>query len=474
MRKIQLPMAALCLTAWAAGAAPRAPAPADFAYGLRLELEPGGAIYGLEVPDPVYDGVTRGDLGDLRVFNGLGEVLAQTLQQPEAPAQTLPAPVAVPFFPLYLEGHGAAAAPRLRVRSGPGGTLIELTDSVPASVSHPGPLAAYLVDLSQWRDRPLRGLRLAWVGAPTAGFVVRVTLEVSDDLDHWRPAGSGALADLGLGTQRLRRDTLRPSARGAYLRIAWPSPLATTTLHQVQALPRGTNVPEPRRRQREVPGRAMDGAPVVFLFDAGGRLPVDRIQVHLPQSNTLVPVDIRSRRDAGGDWLPRYRGTLYDLTLEGIRLRNEPIPLPPLAHRQWRLAVGGEGGGLGTGVPTLELAWRPSRLLFLARGPGPYLLAYGSRRVGPVAGVQAVELARLAAEPRRVRAAHVAGPIPLSGAAALAAPRPPIPWSRLLLWGVLVLCVLALAWMALRLYRQLGEHAAVDTQRTPQDPRPGP
>ena len=46
--------------------------PGDFASRQPLETPGGKAFYRIELPDSVYDAVTRADLGDLRVFNADG------------------------------------------------------------------------------------------------------------------------------------------------------------------------------------------------------------------------------------------------------------------------------------------------------------------------------------------------------------------------------------------------------------------
>ncbi|MCI5157263.1 MAG: DUF3999 family protein, partial [Candidatus Electrothrix sp. AUS1_2] len=81
----------------------------DFAYGMELTVSGNHAIYGLILPAAVYQGCTRADLGDLRVFNASHAVphllRTQIHQETERPAQTLP------FFPLFSEGQKRGASP---------------------------------------------------------------------------------------------------------------------------------------------------------------------------------------------------------------------------------------------------------------------------------------------------------------------------------------------------------------------------
>lgn len=430
------------------------PIPRDFAEGIPLTVEPGGAIYGLDLPDALYAGVTRPDFGDVRVFNAQGERLPHVLRRPQSrptsPGEAKP----VPLFPLYGESpaHWAPSS-QWRVRAGPDGTLIEVTGAA-APPANQWP-RAYLLDLSQWRGQSPASLRLNWGAPPASGFLSRVTLEVSDDLAQWRPAGTGVLADLEFGGQRLRRNALTPSVWGTYVRVAWPDTLGATPLLEALVLPGAGAAPEPARRHREIPGQFVAGPKAGFEFDGGALLPVERIQVRPPQTNSLARAVISSRATPAEPWRERHRGALYALTMEGIRLRNEPIPLPALVHRYWRLETSGEGDGFGGGVPVLELDWVVHELLFLARGPGPYLLAYGSARVGPPGDDAASLLEQLASDPQRIRPAQAGAPQALAGSGARAPLTPPLPWRQIALWGVLLLCVLALGWMAWRVYRQL-------------------
>ena len=53
-----------------------APDPQDFAYGCQLPAAEDGGVFSLPLPLAVYERVTQSSLGDLRVFNGAGEVAA--------------------------------------------------------------------------------------------------------------------------------------------------------------------------------------------------------------------------------------------------------------------------------------------------------------------------------------------------------------------------------------------------------------
>ena len=49
--------------------------PQNFAYAIAIHADAQDALYEIDLPAAVYRGVTRSDLGDIRVFNGHGEVV---------------------------------------------------------------------------------------------------------------------------------------------------------------------------------------------------------------------------------------------------------------------------------------------------------------------------------------------------------------------------------------------------------------
>jgi hypothetical protein len=444
----------------------------DFAYGHDVfDFDSAVPVQTALVPVELYRGVTRKDLGDVRVFNNDGEEVPHAIRSLWRTQEQENKTVKLPFFPLYAASGGETGDLSLRFERNDNGTIVSLKSDGAAA---PGrTLSAYLIDASGETQR-LRRLVLGWA-AGNDGFVVRVRVESSDDLANWTlvvPDASVARLDFA-GHALERRYVHLGAVQAKYLRLSWQSEgngdgepdEPPFTLSQIEAEAIGATMP-PERMSAELtaaePATPVDGG-TAFDFDLGGPVPVDHIALELPQENTLANVTLQSRATAADAWITRHRGLAYRVRVDGQELVSDAVPVDPSADRFWRVVVDAKGGGLGKGVPRMQASWLPQQLLFVARGKGPYLVAYGSYKAEP-STFDAQSLLALVPDQRvetlAADNAKLAFRRTLSGDKALIAPPPPPPWKVYILWTVLVLGVLLLAFMAWRVVKQLGATSA--------------
>lgn len=446
--------AALCLSI-AAGAAHAATplTPTDFAYGVQLQVDGGGAMYAVPLPQQVYQGVTRADLGDMRVFNAQGTPVAHLIRSAVAQSQAQ-APVSLPFFPLY---GGAAKRSDLavKIKTDDKGTIIDVAGPKSAATSV---LHAYIIDASALHSAPAK-LTVQWTPVQQS-FVAHVRIDYSNDLTHWRPlVASATLAELSYSGHRLGQyDIELPRTAARYLRLDWPAGVGGVRISALQA-GFARSVVQPQRRWSTFAvsrGETPRPGSRVFDIDTHGFLPVDRVRVKLAQRNMLLQVRLFSRGATAQPWRERYRGVLYQLQVDATTLRRTDIDVPTVRDRYWRLEV--DDGASETDISQLSLGWLTQDLVFVAQGEGPFELAYGSGRIGP----SDAPLQRLLADldhdhaQRLVKPARLGRFVTLGGAQRLQPPPVPRPWKQWLLWAVLVLGVLVAGAMAWRLYRQMG------------------
>lgn len=421
----------------------------DFAVQLPLALSGEGPWYRLEVPMALHFAARFGDLRDLRVFNAEGQALAYALVPGQSEAHDSQQEQAVKWFPLYVEQGDSSATPSLRVQRSTSGTLIELLDEADAA-QKPAQLRGWVLDASAVEEQ-LVGLQLDWVGAQE-GFQ-RFSIEASDDLQSWLPWGTGQLARLSFGSERIeQRQVELPGRKARYLRLLWQSPqqapqLTAAVLHSQ----RSEQAPAPLVWSQALPAsRSPDGE---YQWQLPLALPLERLRVELSQANSLAPIRVAGRSEGKGAWRPLVQGLLYRLPENGAEIRQDELQLPGWPVQQLRLQVDPRGGGLGTEPPTLQVAVRASQLVFLQRGSAPYRLALG--RAGAQSAALPLNTLIPGYQPQRLQQL---GRAELLTEAALTPPQPDAAagsdWKRWGLWAVLLLGVGMLGWMAISLLRR--------------------
>ncbi len=450
----------LLLAQGTAGIAGAAEGPQDFAFGMAIQADSNDALHEIEIPAAVYRGVTRGDLGDLRVFNGQGEVVPHALRPRVAITEQTEAAVRVPVFPLYGDAVGKIKDLNVRVEKRGDGTIIGIQSRAKGA---PGKnqLRGYLLDASTLK-LAVQALKFDWKG-DSASFVGKVKVDGSDDLAGWTNlADNAALARLTFDGHRVERDRveLRP-AKFKYLRISWPENQRPLESLNVRAEPVAKWVASPRMWQT-VSGSPVAGKAGEYSYDLGGYIPVDRLRVELPQVNSLVQLQIHRRAKPNDPWRTSLSTVAYRLRDRDSEVMSPEIAVTTNSERFWLLRVDQKGGGVGSGVPAMQIGWVPQKLIFAARGAGPFQLVYGSSGVKPAAfAIESLIPGYRTDAEFKVKPAALGEQVTLAGSAQL---RARWDYRKIALWGSLIVGVGLLGWMALRLSRQIAKPPA-DSQK---------
>jgi hypothetical protein len=442
---MRIVVAILALLLLAAATSSAQIGPRDFARGIDVRTQGTGAIYRVTLPRDVYATATGPSLDDLRVFNAAGMPVPITIRRALPASAASDAPVNVPLFPMSTTPAAGGASAQIKLDRQ--GAVVEVSGN-----REPGQaLTSYLVDVSAIKA-PLAGLSLLWEAREDASFLGHASVQGSDDLNQWRTLVSTvAVAQMRHGGFTItQREIELSGARARYLRIAWPPELRDVVLSGVQVRTQGS-APALEPTWEVMTAAPVAGAPGRASFDAGARLPVERLDLEFVDATDAATVTITSSRDPSDDAQMRYSGLFFSLTEASTRLTSSPARIAVTTDRYWTVETMRDGGWGGR-LPRLRLGWYPQELLFMAQGAGPYTLAYGSGRARPTDAPVAAVLANLDETARsRIQSATLGAPYDLGGAAVLTAPRS---WRRELLWGVLLAAVLALGVFALRLVRE--------------------
>lgn len=441
----------------------------SFAGSLTLDGQ-AGSVLSFTLPESVYIGMRRDDFRDLCVFDAGGTPVPFTLRSLGGASRSLNVTENVPFFPwrpkavearppavadieintaggiVRIKGQGAAPAP-----AGPVFLLLDMEKFLKALENPAG------ADGTRFAKDNLRSniLRLSFAkDEGFVSFVSSVTMQTSADLGTWRSIGSRQLLVQAVhGGDTLARDSLAlPRDVERYLLLRFEG--APATVSRIQGAAR-FDTTTPALRERIVAGsRSQDGRSIDY--DLGGSFPLTAVGFDMPQpemmatrlfSSDLSP-DRRARAMRADDGFRQQgRGIIYRLEKEGVTVTGAPFPVGG-TDRYWKLAAVDDIPFAAP--PGLRAYWLPRELTFLARGTGPWTLAFG--RAWPVEA-SSLPLADFGApKPAKEIAASPAAPEQTG--------KQPDPvqreaYQQWVLWGVLGLAVVFLTGIALWIARTI-------------------
>lgn len=458
-RFVAVVAAAGCAWSIAAGAKEDRPErPELYAAAMDLVLAGEAPLYEIALPADVYAGVVHADLRDVRVFNAAREPVPHAFRPHVTAARIVLADVPLTLYPIRTASPEGVAGVELRVDHTGERVVVDVRPPAEreAGTTPPAPrLAGYFADASKVQGT----LSALVVELPVGGpdVIARVTVEGSDDLRTWTTLARDAVVmrvTAGMNRLEQRRIPFAP-ARYQYLRVSWPANAQPVEIAGLRGEPSAT-ARDIARDWKDALAVPVLNEPGRYELDAGGRAPVDRLRFDLPQRNTIAAVTAFSRARLTDPWAFVAGATLYRLDDPGGEVRSGDLAVSVTRDRYWRFDIDTRGGGIGTGELRIGLGWVPHRLVFAARGPPPFLLAFG-RRDAPQAALPIGTLVpgygpEMPNGRVMIRSATADPPYPLAGERATAERRD---WKPVWLWIALVAGVGVLGWMAVRLARQM-------------------
>ena len=395
--------------ALACASALAAPAPARTS-SLPLTLAGTGPYYPLDIGLQARALSDQPGLGDLRVRNGAGEAMAFAwVESPLPPATPQKAPARLYKVPLPP------------------------ADAASTTVDAP-PRQAWIVDTRDGASDLLR-LELALERDTQGVYTLRV--EASDDLQHWRTlvqdaqlvqlqalpqvGAAGALATLAERERLSANGIDLDNVPARYLRLTTAPRSAIPPLVSATVL-RVPHRPAPIPLEWSAPIAASGCEATSCDYPLPHNTPVDAVQVAPADVDTIGQVMVLGQVDATRAPPPRHallRGPLHALRLKAERsatraglawdsaaiasvywltqasgepdLHSPPVRLDGTVWQALRLETFGPISQLGHAAPTIRIGVRPRRLVFVARGAGPFTLA----RTSPGDTTAAMPLAEL-------------------------------------------------------------------------------
>ena len=366
LRLAFLMMAGVCL-----GNAVHAASLDDYAHRAEIKSAGAGPFFHLPLPMAVYRNSLSPGLRDLRVFNAAGEMIPHALTLKTDMPQPTVVQSELRGFPLYSDQH--AVSQGIQIRREKNGALVSIEPTKPSVTRK---LTGVILDASGI-EAPLVALEIA-LDEYLQPFQ-RFSIEASDDLQRWNSVqDSASIAVLEQEGARIEQRRVElPALRAKYLRLTWLDPLDIPSLPKVTA----TSSATPQQSQPEMlwteaisPVRNKNGE---LIYRFSGTLPVERIRFLLPQINTLTPAQLLVRSNDKQPWRRLSDTVLYRLATKGEDFLSPDIELGGESIAELQIKLDARAGGVGAIPLQVKIAIAPQQLVFLARGDGPFTLAWG-------------------------------------------------------------------------------------------------
>lgn len=447
----------------------QADGPGQYTHTVELGVSGKESLVRLRLPKEVYQASRSAHLADLRIFDRQGKLVPFAVLEPGAPAQVSYRTSPVAIFPVMAESEGKAS-PSLDIRTSSDGTLVSVNarneDGRKRDTSK---LASLVLDTraeeaAGTASSEISALRLT-LPAYVDNYTARIALEVSDDLKHWESLGESLVSWMtNADTKALASDRIEFDSQAfRYARLSWRegTPLVFSKV-----------VAERRTRaeaKRQIDTVALTAQPGKvgndFVYRASSAIPVQAFGLQFTEQNVVLPAlvgryvelpALKEGQPRRWDFQPAFRATFFRLTQGGKIRTSGDVEIGESHVAEWVVRPLASLSSL----PTLRISWEPANIVFLAAGLKPYSLAVGR----DAANSAAVNIANVApgfgpaeltdiehATIGQVLQQRAATPVTSEADMAAVSAR----GRTVILWGVLVVGVLALALMVRHLLKQM-------------------
>jgi len=357
----------------------------DFKHQLLLESGGSGVAsgYQLQLPEVVYENASNPALRDVRVKNSQGDEvpMLMTLSQDEIKQK-----VSAITLPVFSLNHTVNTPLRSKqVSTSWQGDIQQLTVETSESVqnfirSQEQVLEdRLLLDASVLKPAVVTALHLKWQFDKPGNRVFYVELKGSQDLSNWKTLASRhKLIELNTG-QRLVLENSIPLNDNAFkyyqLRfLGEPIPVVT----EVKALLKSRALEQPLITHTVNKYKVLnpDTYGHAITWDTGGFFPVETVRVNFDYKNLMADVQLYSKNNEDSPWQRVASSELYQVGSGEMAMENNSLSFQANPSRYWKLTS--QSRISSQWVKGIEFKWRPHLLKFLAQGDGPFSLYFGA------------------------------------------------------------------------------------------------
>ena len=339
--------------------------PGDFAGTIELSGN-AGSLLSLAIPGSVYRGLERPDLGDMRVYDAGGNPAPFLIRTVRGKIETLPE-TTVPIL-AWDENTRRFGAQGIEINTPDAAVIITGQRGEEKGI-------AYLADLSGLDSAPSK---LILDFEKNDYFNAALTIRSSDDLSRWNDYGKTQTAAFYNNPGTDKNEFTIP--QGRYLLLNFD--------RTIPAINSGVVCFDPA----EIPVldeahffgiKSADGKKA--SYDTGGCFPAAKIKFILSKPDSIRVVIRESNEPESGKndryWFSAGETIIYRIEAPGKEpSMNGALDAAGFSGPYWEIEALGEQAF--TEIPVMSLLWETRELIFLARGQGPWVLAYGNADCG--------------------------------------------------------------------------------------------
>lgn len=436
-----------------------------------------------EIPYEVLQGIQRQDYGDMRIFNNQNQSIPFSVTVVKPQSQQHSNEYELDFFTLP---NKTGQHQRMQIEIDKYMSRFSFK-----ALSIDSDKQSYIIIKNAYSDKDLDKLQLSWAASNHA-FSVKLKLEQSDDLEHWRTIKHNTtLYYLKHDSTLLIKDTIffpKPS-NARYLRISFNQ--------QHDFLSSVIKISGYYRHQSQIelenwktltlkPGENAHE----WLFNTDSVAPVIKIAFDIPQSGMVYQGTLFSKHSSpivkpaisnksqfkkevkkilhypnrkspeqNNTWQYQQRFAQFRLLTESGEINSQALSMPNIIKDSlWRIVLKQPLTLLPEQVPKINIAWHPVILTFLAQGEGPYRLLFGNPNMKPLRSSLNTTLTDGQIETVMLDTVNIVKkPLSTTKSGALASWFKQMNWQKILLWLLLCSFVLLMATMAYKLYLDMNK-----------------
>ena len=435
----------------------------DFAYTAKL-TEAKTSLRQVNLPVEVYTKMFRQDYGDLRIFSADGQAVPHQFSHAESVSSTKLANLI--FYPFNREQANIEGNINIEINQSTGKQRLRINQSLPKKDKNSSEYQ-YIIENSQSHKLTTKGqknnsalckLKLYWSQSERS-LILGLKLESSDNLQQWSNLSRKLnVSRLNYGDSQLVRDEVEFTCTSEpYLRLTWLNQESVGTdagvrLTSIQGFFTQSDAQQSQWSNFAKPTYNEDGH---WLFESNVVAPLIKMEFKAPQNGLLYKGKLFSRNGNDRKWRYRDKITQYRLNLGDSELQSNPFSLGKINDRYWKFEPSIETKFTQEQLPDIRGAWRSNKLLFIAQGSEPFQLAFGNPSILPAENSDLNSLIQSLQQTGSTVDTVSLEEI-VDGEKSFSR-NGKTNWKKIALWLVLLLGTMLMAYMAYRLFQQMGK-----------------